>query len=484
MALASSLIWELQPGVGDALNGGAFDPTSGTPGTDYTYGAGATVISWKSSGGSYTNDLASTATTKVLTSAARATALGNTGGFAAADVGNVINISAGTHATTGRYQIMSVDVNGNATLDRACDDGTDMSAATGYLGGAISSIDTIYNVIVAGNFVYLKYGSDSTSAARVLTSGTGLLPIWIIGYYSTRRDIIDGSWDSTHTTNGFLDVSKMPTISVTARLTVGDYNYFVGIIVSGAVTNNYAVYAGNRSIISRCSISNSTVNGGGITGDGVGYLMYDCDLSAVGASGNIVLDQVPTAAYCRIKSSSAGTLLTGLYQSHHTIGCMFYGGFAGQTAIRTVAGGAFMVSNCTFNSIGTCIVHQNSATISHLVITGNQVTNCGTFCANLYSSKIPLFGFNNRIRNTTIPYTNWANVTDTTGYLPGDITTADTDGNEYVNSGTNTNDFHLNAAAAGKGGAIPPFLDTGCWQRQETTGTTGQPVRCNIGRIG
>ena len=103
MSLNANLVWEVDAATGNVINGGGFDAISGTPGTDYTYGVGQTVITYADIG-------TDGATTTVMCSVIRP--------FTAADVGNIINITSGTHATVGRYQILSV-TGGKATVDQA-----------------------------------------------------------------------------------------------------------------------------------------------------------------------------------------------------------------------------------------------------------------------------------------------------------------------------------------------------------------------------
>ena len=56
--------------------------------------------------------------------------------FTAVDVGNVLNLTSGTHATPGRYSIVSVRTLGVATLGSACATGT-MTDGVGYMDGGI-----------------------------------------------------------------------------------------------------------------------------------------------------------------------------------------------------------------------------------------------------------------------------------------------------------------------------------------------------------
>lgn len=185
MALAADIIWEVET-TGADENGGGFDPVSGTPGTDYSHGVGQTTIEWAVAGGDFTNDLASTSASSwlVLTSATR--------NFVAADVGNMINISAGTNFTPGRYQILSVAANA-ATLDRACGSVGDSSSGSGVLGGPLLSPGTLSNVLVNGNDVHIESGTYPITTATPGDGGpiqiANLITCFIKGYNSTRGDL-------------------------------------------------------------------------------------------------------------------------------------------------------------------------------------------------------------------------------------------------------------------------------------------------------
>ncbi len=89
MALSQGVVWEVRPTVGSDTNGGAFDNTVTSPGTDYSQQNSAQYAF---------TDGASSGTS--FTSASHS--------FTSADVGNVMNISSGTSVTAGWYTIVSV----------------------------------------------------------------------------------------------------------------------------------------------------------------------------------------------------------------------------------------------------------------------------------------------------------------------------------------------------------------------------------------
>jgi len=120
MTIAYSTDWEIRT-TGSYSNGGGFNRLSG--GTDYSQ-----------------QDVAQLSLTDCATSGVGSTTLTSvTGGFTAAMVGNLINLSSGTNLTANWYEITGYTDANTVTLDRAPDDGVGgVSGATGKVGGALS----------------------------------------------------------------------------------------------------------------------------------------------------------------------------------------------------------------------------------------------------------------------------------------------------------------------------------------------------------
>src|SRR5260370_4868451 len=102
MAFAGSVAWEVRPTAGSDSNGGGFDATSATPGTDSSQQNAAQIA--------YTDLVIDGTTNTKCTSAANP--------FGAAHVGNIINVTSGTGFTVQRVQIMSV-AGTTATVDKS-----------------------------------------------------------------------------------------------------------------------------------------------------------------------------------------------------------------------------------------------------------------------------------------------------------------------------------------------------------------------------
>jgi hypothetical protein len=176
MAIAATAVWEIRStGTSGDLNGGGF--VSGGGGTDYSLQDAAQY--------NFT-DLAATVATSaapVVTSASH--------NFVAADVGNIMHITAGTNWTAGWYQIISCASNA-ATLDRACASVAGPSGGTFYVGGALSLNSALINAwsgtLAAGNKVWIKGNITLTSSISTPSAGTAIAPIIWEGYQTTRGD--------------------------------------------------------------------------------------------------------------------------------------------------------------------------------------------------------------------------------------------------------------------------------------------------------
>lgn len=176
MSLAAVLTWEVR-GAGSVNSGGAF--STGASGTDRSQQDAAFA-----SGVNLTVDAVTD--TDVLPAAYTPVA---------ADVGNVIQITAGAGYTIGFYEILSIQA-GKWRLDRS-------PAATGTaggvwaLGGALASPGKMSGAMVPGNEGHIKSATYTvTSATPNIAGGCLTLPAGasaanttkVFGYQTTRGD--------------------------------------------------------------------------------------------------------------------------------------------------------------------------------------------------------------------------------------------------------------------------------------------------------
>src|SRR6266568_1510943 len=139
MALSSVITWEVRTTGSDTQCAGGFK--TGATGTDYSQQTAAQFSG---------TDLVIDATTNTKVTSA-------THNFVAADVGNLIQITAGVGYTTGFYEIVSVASNA-ATLDRS-PGAVGLTGGTWWEGGALASPGMAGGAKVAGNQVWIKAGT-------------------------------------------------------------------------------------------------------------------------------------------------------------------------------------------------------------------------------------------------------------------------------------------------------------------------------------
>lgn len=170
MVGSAALIFEVETGGNDS-NGGGFDSSVSSPGTDYSQQAAAQV--------SYTDLVIDAVNNAKVTSAAHP--------FSSTAPGNVINISGGTGFTPGLYCILSVSGN-VATLDNSVGVASS-TGGTGKLGGAFATINAATGQMTGGQITYVKGGTYQITVSidgPVLTTNNTLSRL--IGYTSTRGD--------------------------------------------------------------------------------------------------------------------------------------------------------------------------------------------------------------------------------------------------------------------------------------------------------
>lgn len=253
-------IWDVQPGVGSDTNGGCFDPTVSSPGTDYsTQSTPALTI---------TDLLCVTSTTfsSALTP------------FTSAHVGNGIQISSGTGFTTGFVIITAVNA-GVATFSSAMATAGN-SGGHAKVGGTLNTLSiclsyATYNpqpVNANGNIIYLKGTLTVTATLNTNTTVTFELR----GYTTTHGDGGQATWTTTtNSTNLFL------------WLNGGGAFTFRNIIFSNTATTRSTCFSTSSSgqgllAFVNCNFSGFTnLIGGSGTGTPINCLMcHNCQFSA------------------------------------------------------------------------------------------------------------------------------------------------------------------------------------------------------------
>lgn len=169
MALAAATVWEVRTAGSDTLCSGGY--VTGSAGTDYS----------QQNAAQYTGTDLVLVTSTTISSA--------THNFVTADVGNLIQITAGTNFTTGFYQIVSVAAN-VGTIDRS--GGTSGSTGgTFAVGGALKSPALACSPAVTENTIWVKSGTYTISSTTSNIALGRLTPgnqVMVRGYQTTRGD--------------------------------------------------------------------------------------------------------------------------------------------------------------------------------------------------------------------------------------------------------------------------------------------------------
>lgn len=293
MSINAACVWEVRSSAtAGNLNGGGF--VTGGGGTDYSQQDAAQY------------NFADLASTNANTATPDVTSASHT--FDAADVGNIMHITAGTQWTAGWYEIVSVAA-GAARLDRACGSAaTPSGAGTFYVGGALSlgaATDAAWATstnLRPGNTVHIKSGTYTLGAAVTFLNGTAGAPVEFIGYTTTRGDACTGAsrpmLDTTTLNSVFGNYNKISNIQT--NCTTGTWTCTSGQLV--AINSSFrASTAGNYALAS--------FQGMAVGCEFQGYT------GGVSASGNT------TFMNCYFHDSLVGIVMAGA--SISVIGCIF-----------------------------------------------------------------------------------------------------------------------------------------------------------------
>lgn len=444
MAIAATIEWEARDtGTPNNVNGGGFNTASG--GVDYSQQDTAQLTN---------TDGSATGTTTF-------TSPGST--FTSQMVGNLLNITAATGLTVGRYEIKTFTDANNVVLDRTPGTGT---VATFYVGGALSlghtTDDSVFESMEPGNIMHIKSGAYTLgSAIAMAKDGTGALPITVRGYETSRNDnpISAGRPTLAFGTNTSLfgDYVTLEHIIFTTQSALG-----INTSISGSAKN--------------CKSTNSSGTAGRnaftMTTDGI---LLDCQGSST--SGNAVQFTGSAAGMkvkgCYLHDSDTGIDIAGLDRNTILL-----------NTIDTVVAAGIKIGNggnaniIELNTIyGAATPAGSSRGIYFVATTGtnNLVENniISGFVTGIDSAAVVtsnIFRFNALHNNTT----NYVNVTAGEGSITTDP--------QFVSPGTDNFAVGANMKAAGSPGLSPGsgstgYLDIGAIQRVEPVPAPIAPIR-------
>lgn len=296
MAISGNTVFEVRT-TGSDLNGGGF--VAGASGTDRSQQDAAYVV---------IDGITISAT--VHTTTTQITLVGYT--VALADIGNILQITAGT-ATAGFYQITAADVPNNRwTLDRAA--GTSTQTVQGRMGGCLASIGILGHANIYGANLscrtYIKAGTYTLTTATPNVSGGPLalggfcIGAMIEGYNATRGDLGAAP---------VIDVGAITSISVISG-SGSRWSYISNIVVDGknniaitGITGTMSLYksaAYNCSLSGMNSVAATNCYTQGCASGFTGCIVFNCKAKSC-TSGFVIC----TGESCIATSCTSGFIL-------------------------------------------------------------------------------------------------------------------------------------------------------------------------------
>jgi hypothetical protein len=321
---------------------------------------------------------------------------------------------------------------------------------------------------VAGQRVNIKAGSYSQGAATLPVGTPASYLVWR-GYNSAIGDLDAQGRNS----NGTLNTTNFPAITVTGIIVVGDYSPVQNLSFTGALSSTLlgGVNPDGWSLI-RCSVVNSQNNSAArcVLMDN-SCAVIDSDLYCSGADHASPLDaDVSTLVYgSRIRGTSASrslvTIDTGTVVRNAFIGPAG-NGVLFQTINSLVV---HLVSGNTFYDVGTAVSLPAASMVAIVVLINNHATDSTKWIDNLNSATATtsVIEANNRLRDITTPRTGVETVTF------GEVTT-DTGGHATDYTDATNGDFGLISGAPGRAVGLPVNTDIGAYQHTDARGGTYQ----------
>ena len=425
MALSTSMVFEFRAN-GTSNGGGGF--VTGASGTDYSQQDSVQIAR---------TDLVIDATTDTdITSAATP--------FTTAEVGNLINITAGTGFTVARYEITAVAA-GVCTLDSAV--GTlGSTGGSGSMGGAMTLNDyNITPVSLNGQIAYIANDATHTlTAAIALNTTTTSGKILVEGYNTTRGDSPTGS--------------SRPLVAAGAyAVDIESQFLWVNFRFTGTSTAIVGTSSSRRGGLYNVSINNSS-----------------------GTASRDAFD-VPTgsnyiAAHCELQSVNGFAVVAG--GDTHLYGCYIHDSDVG------VLGNSSYTMSMSHCIIDTCSEGVGSDTADlYASITNTTIYNCtkgvdldeweGIFMDNIIDSCTTGFEVD-AVSFGIIDYNNWSNNTaDISVASKGANATSGAPGFADAPNGNFAPGAGVKATSslgAFPGGLTTGYLDQGAVQHQDTGG--------------
>lgn len=376
MSLSALTTWEVRTDGSDNSGGGF---VTGASGTDRSQQAAAHASGTNLTVDAITNtDVAPDGYTPV-----------------SADVGNIIQITAGAGFTTGFYEIVSIQ-SGKWRLDRS-PAAVLTSGGTWAMGGALASPGKAGGAMVAGNDIYIKSGTYTVTSATTNIAGGCVSSVagasasnqtkWY-GYQTTRGD------------GGTKPIIKADGVITTFTLfTTAGGNWVENIEVDGnSRTTSRGFSLNSSSVVYKCRGRNCTNSA--FSASAAQLVMCEatgCATAAVFNGGTCYGCVAYSNSITGFSVSSGGTMQFCL-SVNNTSGYGFLvsasGGLINCTAYGNGLDGFRMNAGSLWNSCINCIAVNNSAYgfNGSAVHNGAILYNCAGYnntSGNINSTNIP-----------------------------------------------------------------------------------------------
>lgn len=355
MAVSANTVWEVRAS-GAFNNGGGF--VTGASGTDFSQ-----------------QDSAQYALTGLISSGASAVI--PTASAAADMVGNLAHVISGTNATAGFYEILSVNVGVDITVDRNWCTGVVASGVVN-IGGATNlnsaSITQMTSAAVAGNTVWIKSGAYTAGNQLTFSSGTAALPMRFLGYTSARGDACNGA--------------NRPSIDMAANyFQTGNNNLIANIQLTANASSSRALAVTQNACAVNCKITCNT---------------------STSTNRAILPSNISAVIGCEIICPNA----IGIEQAGNNClidGCYFNGCLKGVT--NSFTSQTMTITNCIFNGCGTAIemtgVYIGQALVSrNTFYGGSSPTGVGLSITNASANAACISVIGNIFSNLTTGITH------------------------------------------------------------------------------
>jgi len=367
-AISTATAWEVRASVGSDSNGGGF--VTGATGTDFSQQNAAqyTFTNLASSNGSTNPCIVSSASHN----------------FVSTDVGNIMQITAGTSWTTGFYQIVSVATN-NATLDRACGSAASLSSGTFAVGGALATIAKALTANTTGNIIFVKATATySITAGLTLNSNqtpsNALPPSQLIGYTTTRTDA--GRATIQLSTN-----ANLTAINGTSQAGWNIRNF---VIDCNTLTNSTGVILGFYTTLHNAKVQNCTTVGASAAGSSDFASIQDSEFTGMTsgaasngaitfnlAGGSILRNYIHDNTCPGIVTNPSGGLAIGYNVIANNSGASSDG-----VQVSTAARGIYIYNNTIYNNGRDGIFVNTSDLVIPVSIRNNLLANNARYGIN------------------------------------------------------------------------------------------------------